>query len=129
MLPRLNFRASSMRRRRRPPRSQTKYRRDLESRRLGIFRQLKPHPGQAEANVLYTPIPPEASSATGPIEPGADFDPARFPILAIHFFGVELPCSVGPIAAEVVADLQRRHHAQQVHRLGAEHAVIAVDAA
>ncbi len=48
----------------------------------------------------------------------ADFDANACPILATHFFGLEPPRPVGPIAAEVVADLRRRRHVQQVHRLG-----------
>ncbi len=47
-----------------------------------------------------------------------DLDPATHPIISKHWFGLEPPCPVGPIAAEVVADLRRRRHVQQVHRLG-----------
>ncbi len=47
-----------------------------------------------------------------------NFDPADLPILAVHYFGLEPPRPDGPIAAEVVADLRRRRHVQQVHRLG-----------
>ena len=47
-----------------------------------------------------------------------NFDPADCPILAVHYFGLEPPRPVGPIAAEVVAELRRRRHVQQVHRLG-----------
>ena len=69
---------------------------------------------------LYTGTCPVATNSDGSaadLTP-ADFDPGTHPIIAIHFFGVEPPRPVGPIAAEVVADLQRRRHVQQVHRLG-----------
>jgi hypothetical protein len=46
------------------------------------------------------------------------FDPATHPILSRHWFGVESSRLVCPLAAEVVADLRRRRHVQQVHRLG-----------
>lgn len=45
------------------------------------------------------------------------FDPAAHPILSRHWFGVE-PFHSGQIAAELMAGLRRRHHVQQVHRLG-----------
>jgi hypothetical protein len=48
----------------------------------------------------------------------ADLDPATHPILSRHWFGVESSRLVCPLAAEVVADLRRRRHVQQVHRLG-----------
>ena len=35
-----------------------------------------------------------------------DFDPTTHPIIAVHFFGVELPHPVGQIAAEMLADLR-----------------------
>ncbi len=46
------------------------------------------------------------------------FNPAAHPIIARHFFGVEPSRPIGEVAAEVVADLRRRRHVQQVHRLG-----------
>ncbi len=48
----------------------------------------------------------------------ADFDPGTHPIIARHWFGVEPPHPIGQIAAEVMANLRRRRHVQQVHRLG-----------
>ncbi len=47
-----------------------------------------------------------------------NFDPAAHPILARHWFDAEPLRPIGRIAAEVVADLRRRRHVQQVHRLG-----------
>ncbi len=47
-----------------------------------------------------------------------DFDPATYPIIALHFFGVEPLRPVGQIAAEVVADLQFRRQVERLHRLG-----------
>ena len=46
------------------------------------------------------------------------FNPAAHPIIARHFFGVEPFRPIGAVAAEVVADLRRRRHVQQVHQLG-----------
>ncbi len=46
------------------------------------------------------------------------FNPAAHPIIARHLFGVEPFRPIGEVAAEVVADLRRRRHVQQVHRLG-----------
>lgn len=48
----------------------------------------------------------------------AGFNPAAHPIIARHFFGVEPFRLIGEVAAEVMADLRRRRHVQQVHRLG-----------
>ncbi len=45
------------------------------------------------------------------------FNPAAHPIIARHFFGVEPFRPIGEVAAGVVADLRRRRHVQQVHRL------------
>ena len=47
-----------------------------------------------------------------------NFDPATHPIIARHFFGVEPLHTIDQTATEVVADLRRRRHIQQVHRLG-----------
>ena len=47
-----------------------------------------------------------------------DFDADACPILAIHFFGLEPPRPVGPIAAEAAADLRFRRKVKQDHRLG-----------
>ncbi len=99
-----------------------------------ISTPLSPLPGKDEKTVsFYTPTTREASRAGRPFGPdrrdsNVDFDPATHPILARHY-GIEPPRPVGPVATELVADLQRRHHAQPVHRLGTEHAVIAVDGA
>ena len=48
----------------------------------------------------------------------ADLDPTAYPILAIHWFGLEPPRPVGPIAADAVAGLRRQHQIEHVHRLG-----------
>ena len=37
-----------------------------------------------------------------------DFDPATFPIIARHFFGIEPLRPIGVIAAEVLTDLRLR---------------------
>ena len=47
-----------------------------------------------------------------------NFDPATYPIIACHFFGVAPLRSIGSIAAEVVADLRVRRQVQRLHRLG-----------
>ena len=47
-----------------------------------------------------------------------NFDPAANPIIARHWFGVEPLHPIGPIAADVVADLQYRHQIERLHRLG-----------
>lgn len=47
----------------------------------------------------------------------AGFDPAAHPVIARHIFGVE-PFPIGPIAAEVVADMRFRQRVQYLHRLG-----------
>ncbi len=48
----------------------------------------------------------------------ADFDPAAFPILARHFFGIEPLHPIGPIAAEIVANPRRQRAAEHLHNLG-----------
>ena len=48
----------------------------------------------------------------------ADLDPATHPIVAQHFFGIEPLRPIGPIAADVVADLRRRRQVQRLHRRG-----------
>ena len=45
------------------------------------------------------------------------FDPAAHPVIARHIFGVE-PFPIGPITAEVVADLRFRRQVQRLHRQG-----------
>ena len=67
--------------------------------------------------------PSTRSAATNSLRSAAEsvpasLDPATHPIIAIHFFGVEPPRPVGPIAAEVVTDLRRRRKVQRLHRLG-----------
>ena len=55
-----------------------------------------------------------------------DFDPRRWPIIAKHVFGITSINDndvmrvqpVGPIAAEIVADIRFRHHVEYLHRLG-----------
>ena len=46
------------------------------------------------------------------------FDPAAYPIIARHFFGIEPFRSIGEVAAQVVADLRRQRRIEHVHRLG-----------
>ena len=48
----------------------------------------------------------------------AKLDPGTHPIIARHWFGVELVRPIRSIAAEVVVDLRFRRKVQQVHRLG-----------
>ncbi len=57
----------------------------------------------------------------------AEFDAINHPIISRHWFGIEPLRPTGRIATEVVVDLQHRRHVQQVHRLGAGHAGIAID--
>ncbi len=47
-----------------------------------------------------------------------NFDSNAFPIIAVHFFGVELPHPVGPIPVEAPASLRRHRQFEHVHRLG-----------
>ena len=61
-----------------------------------------------------------------------DLDPKTHPIIAAHFFGIATerpPTSananealgfrhIGPVAAEIVADVRFRHHVERLHRLG-----------
>ena len=48
-----------------------------------------------------------------------DFDPADFPIIAKHIFGVSPFRPIGVVAAEVVADLKFRRQVERRCRLGA----------
>ena len=48
----------------------------------------------------------------------AGFDPAAYPILARHWFGVEPRRSADMIEADVIADLRRQRHVRKLHRLG-----------
>ena len=48
----------------------------------------------------------------------AGFDPAVYPILARHWFGVEPRRSADMIEADVIADLRRQRHVRKLHRLG-----------
>jgi hypothetical protein len=70
--------------------------------------------------ILYPSVQPVTTDSHGSATESvpADLDPAAYPIIARHFFGVESSRLVCPLAAEVVADLRRRRHVQQVHRLG-----------
>ena len=70
---------------------------------------------------LYPSAQPVAtvSHGSGANTAPVNFDPVAHPILATHFFGIEPPRPVGPIAAEVAADLRRQHQIEHVHRLGA----------
>ena len=47
-----------------------------------------------------------------------NIDPGAYPILAVHFFGLEPPRPVGPVAAEVVADLRFRRQVEHLHGVG-----------
>ena len=47
-----------------------------------------------------------------------NFDPAANPIIARHWFGVEPLHPIGPIAAEIVADVKFRHQVERLYRLG-----------
>ena len=48
----------------------------------------------------------------------AEFDPAAYPIIAQHWFGIEPPCAIGSIAAEVVANPHFRRQVEYLHQLG-----------
>ncbi len=48
----------------------------------------------------------------------ADLDPGTRPIIARHFFGVELLRPTGPIAAKIVASPRRQRAAEHLHNLG-----------
>ena len=47
-----------------------------------------------------------------------EFDPAEYPIIGQHFFGIEPFRPIGEVAAEVVGDLRFRRQVQGLHRLG-----------
>ena len=69
---------------------------------------------------LYTATPPVATDSHGSAAESvpADLDPGTHPIISRHYFGVEPPRSIGPIAAEVVADLRFRRQVEHLHALG-----------
>ncbi len=46
------------------------------------------------------------------------FDPAAFPILALHFFDIGPLHPIGPIAAALVANPHRQRAAEHLHNLG-----------
>ncbi len=48
----------------------------------------------------------------------ADFDPAAYPIIARHFFGIEPRRSTTVVTADAVADLRFRRRVARLHRLG-----------
>ena len=48
----------------------------------------------------------------------ADLDPGTHPIVCQHWFGIEPLRPIGPIAAEVVADMRFRHQVLRLYRLG-----------
>ncbi len=69
---------------------------------------------------LYTGTPHVATNSDGSaaeLTP-ANLDPATHPIISRHWFGVEPPRAIGPIAAEVVADLRFRRKVIRLHRRG-----------
>ena len=47
-----------------------------------------------------------------------DFDAAENPILCRHWFGIEPPCAIGSISAEIVASPRRQRAAEHLHNLG-----------
>ena len=47
-----------------------------------------------------------------------DFDAADNPILCRHWFGIEPPCAIGSISAEIVASPRRQRAAEHLHNLG-----------
>ena len=54
---------------------------------------------------VYTNAPPSSSRADCPINPGADFDPAEYPILACHWFCIEPLRPISQIATDVLFDI------------------------
>jgi len=82
-------------------------------RRLAREPDCQDHPPSAAAGVMSAPV------LNG-------FDPAEFPILSLHWFGI-LPrpqandrqaAPVGPIAAGIVADLAFQRDIERLHELG-----------
>ncbi len=69
---------------------------------------------------LYTATQPVATNSRERAAESvpADLDPGTHPIIALHWFGMEPLHPIGPIAADVVADLQFRHQIERLHRLG-----------
>lgn len=59
------------------------------------------------------PSPQKQVSSTPP-----DFDPAAYPILAEHFFGVEPLRQIDDVADLVMAGLKRQRQAAHLHLLG-----------
>ncbi len=48
----------------------------------------------------------------------ADFDPAAYPILSQHWFGIEPAYPINQIAAEAISNLRRQRQIQHVYGLG-----------
>ncbi len=48
----------------------------------------------------------------------ANLDPDTYPIIAQHWFGIEPPCAIGSISAEIVASPRRQRAAEHLHDLG-----------
>ena len=46
----------------------------------------------------------------------ADFDPAAFPILSQHFFGLEPPRPIAQIATEAAVNMRLRRQVEQLHK-------------
>ncbi len=69
---------------------------------------------------LYTATPLVATNSHGSAAESvpADLDTASHPIISRHWFGVEPPCSIGPIAVEAPVSLRRHRQFEHVHRLG-----------
>ena len=57
---------------------------------------------------------------SGPAQgrPPADFDPAAYPILSQHWFGIESPYPINQITAEAISNLRRQRQIQHVYGLG-----------
>ena len=72
---------------------------------------------------MITTSPEHAASCTKPASvfrncSPVDFDASAHPIIGRHFFGIEPFHPISEVAAEVVADLQRRRKVQRFHRHG-----------
>ena len=50
--------------------------------------------------------------------PPADFDPAEYPIIARHWYGIAPLHPIGKVAAQFVADRRRQRQFEHVTRLG-----------
>ncbi len=69
---------------------------------------------------LYTATQPVATNSRERAAESvpADLDPGTHPIISKHWFGIEPPCAIGSISAEIVASPRRQRAAEHLHNLG-----------